>query len=76
VASFQCIAPLPLITLDAGCTVTLEAIDPDTGAAVTGVIVSQVAIYGVNDVAVDVIPTDASTLYTVLGDELPAGSVG
>lgn len=42
------IAPLALMTLDAGCTITLEAIDPTTGAAVTGVTVSQAAIYADN----------------------------
>jgi hypothetical protein len=47
-ASFQLIAPLPLVTLDAGCTITLEAIDPDTGAAVTGVTVSAATIYADN----------------------------
>lgn len=41
-------AGMPMLTLDAGCTVTLEAIDPLTGANVTGVTVSAVAIYGVN----------------------------
>jgi hypothetical protein len=48
VASLQLLAPLPFLTLDAGCTVTVEAIDPFTGAAVTGVTVSLVAIYAAN----------------------------
>ena len=48
--AWQLIGPLPLYTLDAGCTITVEAIDPATGAAVTGVVVSQVTIYGVNNV--------------------------
>jgi hypothetical protein len=39
---------MPAITLDSGCTVTLEAIDVSTGANVTGVTVSLVALYGVN----------------------------
>lgn len=47
-AANQLIAALPPLTLDAGCTITLEAIDPSTGAAVTGVIVSQVGIYATN----------------------------
>ncbi len=47
-ASYQLIGPLPQVTLDAGCTITLEAIHALTGAPVSGVTVSQVAIYGVN----------------------------
>lgn len=46
--AFQLIAGFPPITLDAGCTITLEAIDPDTGAAVSGVVVSGVAIAATN----------------------------
>jgi hypothetical protein len=47
-AANQLIGPLPAITLDAGCSITVEAIDPSSGATVSGVVVSQVAIYGVN----------------------------
>jgi hypothetical protein len=65
-ASSQLIAPLPFFTLDAGCTITVEAIDPATGAAVTGVVVSQVAIYGVNDAPTDTPPDDAAVYYAVL----------
>lgn len=36
------------MTLNAGATVTFEAIDPNTGAQVTGVTVSQVALHGIN----------------------------
>lgn len=39
-------APLPLIKLYAGMIVRLEAFDPSTGAAVAGVTVGNVAIYG------------------------------
>jgi hypothetical protein len=38
-------ASLPSLPLDAGCTVTVEAIDPATGAAVAGVLASAFAIY-------------------------------
>jgi len=46
VADNQLLAPLPFLTLKTGCTVTVEAIDPSSGAAVSGVVVSEVAIYG------------------------------
>lgn len=46
--AYQLIAPLPAFTLDAGSTITFEAINPDTGAAVTGVTISSASIYGVN----------------------------
>jgi hypothetical protein len=36
---------MPIIQLDAGCTVTLEALDPTTDAAVSGVTLSNVTIY-------------------------------
>lgn len=39
---------LPEVTLDAGCTITFEALDPNTGATITGVVVSNAALYGVN----------------------------
>lgn len=47
-AANQLIAPLPLLTLETGCTVTVEALSPTTGAAVTGVTVAQVALYATN----------------------------
>jgi hypothetical protein len=40
------IAPLPIIRLFGGMTLRLEAIDATTGAAVAGVRVADVAIYG------------------------------
>jgi hypothetical protein len=40
------VAPLPLIRLYGGMTLRLEAIDATTGAPVSGVVVSDVAIYG------------------------------
>lgn len=48
-ASFQLISPMPVYTLEAGATVTVEAIDPDTGAAVTGVTVTDFTITAWND---------------------------
>jgi hypothetical protein len=47
-AGFQLIAPMPALTLDAGCTVTFEAIDPDTGAAISGVEIASATVYAVN----------------------------
>lgn len=39
---------MPDVTLAFGCTVTFEAISPTTGAAITGVKVSNAALYGLN----------------------------
>lgn len=44
----QLLGPMPELTLDAGCTVTWEAIDPASGAAVTGVTITQAAVRAVN----------------------------
>lgn len=41
----ELIAPLPEVVLVPGSTITFEAIDPSTGAAVSGVKVNNVAIY-------------------------------
>lgn len=40
------LAPLPLMRAYGGMEIRLEAIDATTGAAVSGVTVSDVAIYG------------------------------
>lgn len=39
-------APLAVVPLPAGSRIVLEAIDPATGAAISGVTVSQVVISG------------------------------
>ncbi len=52
-AANQLIAPLADMTLDAGCTVTWEAIDPATGAAVTGVAITGATVRAVNFVDED-----------------------
>jgi hypothetical protein len=44
------IAPLPVIDLEAGMSVTFEAIDPATGGVVGNVTASRVVIYGVGNV--------------------------
>lgn len=41
-------APCPILPLNDGCRIVLEARDATTGNAVTGVFVNNVAIYGVN----------------------------
>jgi len=73
-AGNQLIGPLPPVTLDAGCVVTFEAIDPNTGANVTGVTISFATLYAVNDDAVsDVkIPTPPDPLFL----PLPLGQEG
>ena len=43
------LAQLPELTLDAGCTVTFEALSPTTGATVSGVVISSATLYGVNE---------------------------
>jgi hypothetical protein len=70
VTAYQLIGPLSLLTLEAGCTITLEAIDPSTGANVTGVTVSQVAIYGVNAVPTE-INGNADVLFAYPFGDLP-----
>lgn len=47
--------PLPVIHLYAGMVLTFEAIDPTTGAAVAGVSVSDLSVYGqaLEDDAID-----------------------
>jgi len=52
VTAYQLIGPLPAITLDSGCTITFDAIDPASGAAVTGVTVTLGTIYGNTSAAV------------------------
>lgn len=47
-AAHQLLARMPPLTLDAGCTVTVEAIDPSTGATVTGVTITSAAVYATN----------------------------
>lgn len=42
-------APLPDLVLEPGMMVKLEAIDATTGAAVAGVKVSAIAIYGADE---------------------------
>lgn len=70
------IAPLPRATLVNGMTIAFEAIDPSTGAAVSGVVVSDVAIYAnaadpgdAQPTAVEVTLPDASPLWTPLPAE-------
>ena len=58
----QLIGPLPLLSLDSGCTITVEAIDPDTGANVSGVLVSEFAMLGNNAVA-EPTPVTADPLF-------------
>lgn len=69
----ELIAPLPRATLVHGMTIAFEAIDPTTGAPVTGVVVSDAAIYAnanddgpveVSDVTVTV--PDVTPLWTPL----------
>ena len=48
-AAHQLLAPMPAYTLDSGCIITFEAIDPDTGAVVSGVTITNAGVYGVND---------------------------
>jgi hypothetical protein len=72
-ANYQLIGPLPLVTLDAGCTITFEAIDPDTGAAVTGVTISAAAIYATNVVPAEPVAAPDETLTLA---ELDGPSIG
>jgi hypothetical protein len=64
VTDSQLLAPIPIYTLDAGCTITVEAISPTTGAAVTGVTVSNVTIYADN-VVNDATVIERSPMYAL-----------
>lgn len=68
-ASYQLISSLGVYTLEAGMTVTVEAIDPETGAAVTGVTVSSVAIYASNSFPTLIGVEDVDHAYTFEGTE-------
>lgn len=63
----QLVAPMPDATLISGCTVTFEAINPDTGVAVTGVTISSATLHGVNAVPADTVtpPADDVLPYFV-----------
>jgi hypothetical protein len=63
-ASVQLLASLPPLTLDAGCTVTVEAVNPTTGAAITGVTVSAVTIYADNATTVPT-PVERAPLFAL-----------
>jgi hypothetical protein len=64
----ELIAPLPRLTLVSGMTIAFEAIDPTTGAAVGGVVVSDAAIYAD---AADLNESDASTVAVTVPDVAP-----
>lgn len=68
------LASLPEVTLDNGCTVTFEALDPTTGATITGVVVSNGALYGVNvtDDSAGALPEVGPPSYTVADLNGPA----
>lgn len=47
------IAPMPVLLLYYNCTAVFEAVDPVDGSAVSGVTVSNPALYGVNMLGVE-----------------------
>lgn len=57
---------LPHIPLKAGMVLQLDAIDPTTGAAVSGVTVTRWAIYGDDDSDYSVVGDDVVPPYTPL----------
>jgi hypothetical protein len=64
VSRLQLQAGLPASVLVGGSVLSFEAIDPTTGAAVSGVTVSGVAVYGVDVSADTTTLEDAFPLYT------------
>ncbi len=58
---------MPPLQLPGGSTLRLEAISPTTGAAITGVAVSDVAVYGIDI---------SSQLGTLLEDVIPGYTPG
>lgn len=67
-AANQLTRSIPFMTLDSGCTITVEAIDPASGATVTGVTVSDVAIYATNQTP-SVAPGDHDPAFTHAGSD-------
>lgn len=61
------VSPMPSLTLYSGCTLTLEAINSTTGAAVTGVTVTLGTIFAANETT-DAAPTGPPPTYE---DPLP-----
>lgn len=59
---FTLTAPMPEMTVPGGTLIRFGAISPTTGAAVTGVAVTQVAVYGY----------DLSDETTAIEDVIPA----
>ena len=45
-ANLQLLSTMPVIPLNFGCRVVWEAIDPGTGAHVTGVVIKNATLYG------------------------------
>jgi hypothetical protein len=64
----ELIAPLPRLTLVSGMVIAFEAIDPTTGAAVGGVVVSDAAIYAD---AADLEDDAAGTIAVTVPDVAP-----
>lgn len=44
----ELLSTMAQVPLDVGCRIVFEAIDPDTGAPVTGVVIQNANIYGYN----------------------------
>lgn len=70
----ELISTLAELPLDAGCTITAEAIDPNTGAVVGGVMVSAFAIYAYQPSDADHAEFERATpLWLPLPTEPPSG---
>lgn len=69
-ADFQLIGPMPSLDLDTGMSITFEAINASTGAAVSGVTVSSATIY-VRSELEDLAGSEATVLptYVAIGDD-------
>lgn len=58
----------PSLVLDNGCKVVIEARDPTTGAAVTGVTVTNVNVYGL-DLTADNTPAVLNPVFVPAGGQ-------
>ena len=57
------IGPMAQMPLRPGMRIVLEALDPDTGAAISGVVISDVVISGVAGVGTEVEPVEVGAIF-------------
>lgn len=71
-ATLTLTAATPGLPLNAGSILRLEAISPTTGAAITGVVVTNVAVYGY-DVSTELGPLETDVVPLLTPEEIDLG---